>query len=233
MDKVIFTGPDTRADLPGLLEGYFFGLGEVCHELFGIEGEEALSLSIGHFFLEYLKRAGILEMESQDPWERYRTLIELVTRHGFYSYVEMGRQEDGRYWMRETDQYAGDIWEEQGVWERGSLPCPLWSLILAGLSEIGWTVVLDEVEYNDAARGLESVFHFERTPPGRGGILELTQRRILSSMLVFCRGCKRMRGPRGEWMYMEEYLQPENDTLLSHRLCPECAASRDWDVQRM
>ena len=233
MDKVIFTGPDTRVDLPTLLEGYFFGLGEVCHELFGTEGEDALSLSIGHFFLEYLKRMGILEMESQDPWERYRTLIELVTRHGFYSYVETGRLEKGRYWMRETDQYAGDVWEEQGAWDRGSLPCPVWSLIQAGLSEIGWTIVLDEVEYDESARGLESIFHFERTTPGRGTILELTQRRILSSMLVLCRGCKRMRGPRGEWMSMEEYLHPETDTLLSRGLCPDCAASRNWDVQEM
>jgi hypothetical protein len=32
---------------------------------------------------------------------------------------------------------------------------------------------------------------------------------------------------------MEEYLHPEKDTLLSHGLCPDCAASHHWNVEEM
>ena len=92
--------------------------------------------AIGSYFLDYLKKEIGISFTETDPWERYCHIIEVFTSYGFYSHVEMEERGSNTYWMLETDQYAGGVWEQQKAWERGTPPCPLWSIILYSLSEI-------------------------------------------------------------------------------------------------
>ena len=55
MSKLIYTSKES-SKLSTLLEGYLYGLGEVCHALFGDKGETAMYQAIGSFFLTFLKK---------------------------------------------------------------------------------------------------------------------------------------------------------------------------------
>lgn len=220
--KKIFDGPKTKEQLSTLLEGYLYGLGEVCHTLFGPKGEEAMYSAIGSFFMIYLKRQMGIEFIEQDPWERYCHIIEVFTSYGFYSHVELEERTPSEYWMLETDQYAGGVWEEQGAWERGTPPCPLWSIILYSLSEINYTVVLDSVDYKKKCNGYESTFHFEEIAAKDKDILGQAKKTIRSAMIPICSHCKKIREENDTWVSNDVYFTENYDAKFTHSICPVC-----------
>lgn len=222
MARQVITGPGKRDKLPDLLEGYLFGMGEVCYGLFGATGEAAMYLAVGKFFLQYLEKNMGIHIDASEPWPRYCQLIELFTKHGFYDTVELEERGNGSYWMLETNQYAGQIWDEQGSWTRGSAPCPLWTLVLASLSEIGQKIVPDEIRFDEASNGFESTFHFEPVDATQDDILAVTRKKLLSAMMTFCVGCKKVRMKGGEWVPADVYFHRQHDASISHGYCPEC-----------
>jgi len=130
--------------LSALIEGYLYGLGEVCHTLFGSQGEAAMYQAIGGYFLHYLEKKMNLVFRELDPWRRYCQIVEVFTRYGCHTYVELEQIGDASYRMSESGQYAGEVREEQKAWERGTPPCPLWSVIFFSLAEIDYRIVLDK-----------------------------------------------------------------------------------------
>jgi len=223
--KRTFRRDETKNELAALLEGYLFGLGEVCHTLFGPRGELAMYRAVGNYFLTYLdKQLGIRFTES-DPWLRYCRIVEVFTRFGFYGYVELEERGENAYWMLETEQYAARVWEQSGAWQRGTPPCPLWSVILFSLSQIGHTIVLDDLRYNGEVEGFESTFHFEPIPEGREDVIENARRELRTALLPICSLCKRVRDIRTDkWEEIDTHLIRNHEILFSHSLCPDCAA---------
>jgi hypothetical protein len=222
MNKLVYE-PAGDTNLSEILEGYLYGLGEVCHTLFGPGGEAAMYKAIGNYFLEYLENKMDITFTETDPWERYVHIVRTFTRYGFYSSVEMERVSENKYWMLETGQYAGDVWEEQKAWERGTPPCPLWSVILRSLEEIGYTIVLDQVTYNREARGYESLFHFERIDQTENGVIEVARKAIRSNLLPICAHCKKIRDDDGNWEDIDEYFRGHFEASFTHSICPDCA----------
>jgi PAS domain-containing protein len=45
----------------------------------------------------------------------------------------------------------------------------------------------------------------------------------LTGLLPICMHCKRIRGDRGFWERVEQYVSERSDAVFSHGLCPECA----------
>lgn len=221
-NKLIIDGPGNREQLPSVLEGYLYAVGEVCHGVFGSKGEDAMYRGIGSFFLEYLQQRGDLVFDTDDPWSRYCTVIEYFTKKGFYSHVELEERENGKYWMLETNQYAGNVWEEQGSWQRGSAPCPLWSILLAALSNAGHTIALDEVTFRDDVHGYESVFHFEEMAVPPEDIVELTRQRLIPTLIPICSKCGKVRDEANQWQELLEYVRAHARVSVSHGLCPDC-----------
>jgi hypothetical protein len=222
LNDIIFKGPPERTKLPELLEGYLFGMGEVCNTLFGKKGEEAMYLAVGSYFLRHLSEKMGIRINHSNPWERYCQLIELFTKHGFYSYVKLKKLANDSYWMLEKDQYAGQIWEDNKSWERGSAPCPLWTLILASLAEIDYGIVLDNVTYDNEAKGFESTFHFDKQEPITDNILTVTRKKILASMITFCSKCKKVKQDNNEWIEGDLFLYKVHGVKISHGYCPDC-----------
>jgi len=220
----MFHGPENQAGLPRLLEGYLYAVGEICHGVFGREGEEAMYRGVGAFFLRHLLAKGELAFTGDDPWSRYCDIVRLFTEKGFYTYVELTRLDDGRYWMLEQNQYAGSVWEEQNSWERGSAPCPLWCVILAGLAEIDQTIILDDVGFREEAKGFESTFHFEKLEVPPTDIIELTRRRLIPTLLPMCAHCGRIRDEHDRWQDVVQYMQIRSYMHVSHGLCPDCVS---------
>jgi hypothetical protein len=110
--KIEFKGPESKNKLPDLIEGYLYGLGEVCHSLFGQKGEQAIYSAIGKYFLGYLKQKLKIEFTENNPWDRYCRIIDVFTSFGFYSRVELEQRSSNSYWMLESNQYAGNVWNE-------------------------------------------------------------------------------------------------------------------------
>jgi hypothetical protein len=160
--KIIIDSSQTKQQLHTLLKGYLYGLGEVCHTLFGPKGEVTIYSAIGNYFLSYLKHHMGIEFLEQDPWKRFCHIIEVFTSYGYYSHVEMEQRTHDVFWMLELGEYAADVWEEQASWERGIPPCPLWSIILHSLAEVNYKIVLDSIVYNKKRNGYENTFHFEK-----------------------------------------------------------------------
>jgi hypothetical protein len=220
--KKIIEGPKKRQQLQALLEGYLYGLGEVCHQLFGSKGEQAMYSAIGSYFLSYLKRHMGIEFIEQDPWERYCHIVEVFTSYGFYSHVEMEQRGSDEYWMLETDQYAANVWEEQASWERGIPPCPLWSIIMHSLSEINYKIVLDSFSYHEQCNGYESTFHFEKTEATDEDVLALAKKTLRSTLIPICANCKKIRDENDNWVSNDEYFTKNYDAKFSHSICPTC-----------
>ncbi len=197
-------------------------MGEVCNTLFGKEGEEAMYLAVGSYFLSHLNEKMGIDINHPKPWQRYCQLVELFTKHGFYSYVELKELGANSYWMLEKDQYAGKIWEDNNSWERGSAPCPLWTLILASLARIGYVIVLDHVAYNNEANGFESTFHFDKKEQDSGDLLSITRKKILASLIVFCSKCKKIKHSDSEWIEGALFLNKVHGVEISHGYCPDC-----------
>jgi len=223
---MVILGPEqeNRNPLSSLLEGYFHGLGEVCHALLGAEGEAAMYRAVGRGFLVYLKRHLEIEFTETDPWHRYCHVVEVFTDHGFYAHVELEQRGPNTFRMLESGQYAGAVWEEQKSWERGTPPCPLWATILHSLAEIGYTIVLDHVAFRQDTGGYESTFHFEKTDGGLGSEIETARKAIRRHLLPICSGCSRVRNGAGEWIELKQYIGESFHADFSHGLCEECAA---------
>ena len=206
-----------------LLEGFLYALGEVCHGLFGSRGEKAVYKAIGSFFLAYLKDNLGIEFQEKDPWKRYCRIVEVLTQLGFYSYVELDELDDGGYWILETGRYAGSIWDEQESCQRSFEPCPLYAVILHSLSEIGYTIVLDEVSSNEESDGFESWFHFERILPAAADVLQMAEKELRDALLPICPHCRKVKEDDGTWIDFESYLEERFEANVSRTVCPECA----------
>jgi len=222
--RIVFDGPEDER-LAELLEGYLFAVGEVCHGLFGPTGEEAMYRAIGSYFVDYLTVKLKLRFDDTDPWKRYCRIIEAFTSYGFYSHVEMGELEGdaGGYWMLESGQYAGAVWEEAGSWERGSAPCPLWTVILHSLGEIGHTIVLDKVEFRSEENGFYSECHFEERQKAGKAPLAAARRVLQGVILPMCTECKRIRDEAGRWRPVADYMRGHFGAESAPNVCPDCA----------
>jgi hypothetical protein len=220
--KIIYQSTEQKERLPALLEGYLYGLGETCHVLFGAEGEAAIYEAIGRFFTIYLKDKLGMAFSAPDPWHRYCQIIEAFTSYGFYSYVELEKLSDNAYWMLETGQYAGNVWEEQKAWERGTPPCPLWSIILYSLSEIDYKVVLDHVSYQEECGGYESTFHFERILKKADNPVVKARETIRTVLIPICSGCKKIRDDSNNWVTADVFFTESFDARFTHGICSTC-----------
>ncbi len=222
MKKIIYKSDTEKKRLPVLLEGYLYGLGEVCHILFGPKGEVAMYQAIGSYFLKYLKSNLNISFSEKDPWKRYCHIIKVFTEFGFYSYVEIKKLSPNSYWMLETGQYAGDVWEVQKSWDRGTPPCPLWSVILHSLYNIGYTIILDKVKYDRDTKGYESTFHFEKITKTAGPVIQETKKELRNALLPVCASCKKIRNEKGEWIPMDIYFYKNYEMEFTHGICKEC-----------
>jgi hypothetical protein len=222
MAKIVYRHEGLDGELSALIEGYLYGLGEVCHTLFGAQGEAAMYQAIGGYFLHYLDRKMNIVFREHDPWRRYCRIVEFFTRYGFYSYVELEQIGDDSYWMLESGQYAGEIWEEQQAWERGTPPCPLWSVISFSLAEIDYRIVLDTVEFDQEAKGYQSTFHFEKNVQRDSNVIERAKTEIKRAMLPICSNCKKIRDENGTWQDLAGYFRTHFDAHFTHGICPAC-----------
>lgn len=50
--------------------------------------------------------------------------------------------------------------------------------------------------------------------------------RRLETILSICSYCKRVRGPDGQWMDLEQYVHTHLQPQPSHTVCPQCYASK-------
>ena len=188
--------------------------------------------AIGSYFLKYLKQKFGIEFIDENPWQRYIRIIEVFTSYGFYSHVELDEIASNKYWMLETNQYAGGVWEEQVAWERGTPPCPLWSIILHSLSEINQTIILDSVSYNKEYNGYESTFHFQETPPAEKEVIEIARDTLREALIPICSHCKKIRDEKGNWINPDVYFASNHKFEFTHSICRECAQKHypDYDI---
>ncbi len=222
MAKIVYRHEGVHGELSALIEGYLYGLGEVCHTLFGSQGEAAMYQAIGGYFLHYLERKMNIVFRELDPWRRYCRIVEVFTRYGFYTRVELEQIGDDAYWMLESGQFAGEIWEEQQAWERGTPPSPLWSVISFSLAEIKYRIVLDTVEYDQEAQGYRSTFHFEKNVQRDSNVIERAKTEIKRAMLPICSNCKKIRDENGTWQDLAGYVKTHFDAHFTHGICPAC-----------
>lgn len=207
-----------------VLEGYLYGLGEICFELFGPNGERAMYAAIGRLYLRHLREKLNATVDDPDPWRRYAQVIDFFTSYGFYEKVEMKPVGDGTYWMSECGQYAGAIWEEVGSWQRGTAPCPLFSVVVAALAEIGSAIVIDRVEYQPASAGFESVFHFVAIQPPADA-LEHARTEVRAALIPICMFCHKVREGDG-WVPLDVFAQRMLPADLSQCVCEPCLKGR-------
>jgi cytochrome c553 len=45
---------------------------------------------------------------------------------------------------------------------------------------------------------------------------------VLQSLLPMCASCHKIRDDKGYWSQVEEYLEAQTKTMLTHGICPEC-----------
>lgn len=68
----------------------------------------------------------------------------------------------------------------------------------------------------------ESLLRIKRAEDGlREALARVRQ---LEGMIPVCTRCHKVRNDRQVWQEMENYLRDHTDAVLSHCLCPECAA---------
>lgn len=51
------------------------------------------------------------------------------------------------------------------------------------------------------------------------------QVKTLRGLLPMCTQCKKIRDDQGDWVVLEEFIQENSNTDISHGICPECAAT--------
>jgi hypothetical protein len=178
--------------------------------------------AIGGYFLHYIEKKMNIVFRELDPWQRYCRIVEVFTRYGFYSHVELEQIGDDSYRMSESGQYAGKIWEEQKAWERGTPPCPLWSVISYSLAEIDYRIVLDTVEFDRDIKGYRSTFHFERDIQRGSDVIERAKNEIKRAILPICSNCKKIRDEDGTWQDLPAYFRTHFDAHFTHGICPAC-----------
>ncbi len=226
MTRKIITGKQSPEREPCLLEGFLYGFAEACRRIFGSKGEAAMYRAVGNYFLQYLEQEMGVSINAPDPWQRYCHLMEVFITHNFYSRVEIEELPGDIYWILEFGQYAGRIWEDLAA-DRKLPPCPLHSLIMASLAEIGYTIIVDKVDFVEETQGFASIFHFEKTAEKKRDqsgtdLLESTRKTLLQTMLTFCAACKKVRRRDGTWVTADDYLALEHGTDISHGYCPDC-----------
>jgi hypothetical protein len=57
--------------------------------------------------------------------------------------------------------------------------------------------------------------------------------RTLRGLIPICASCKAMRTTTGEWQKLESYLAAHSEVLLTHSLCPTCAARFMEDLESL
>jgi hypothetical protein len=136
--------------------------------------------------------------------------------------VELEQIGDDSYWMLGSGRFAGEIWEEQKAWERGTPPCPLWSVISFSLAEIDYRIVLDTVAFDQQAKGYQNKFHFEKNVQRDSSVIERAKTEIKRAMLPICSNCKRIRDEDGTWQDLAGYFKTRFDAHFTHGICPAC-----------
>ena len=68
----------------------------------------------------------------------------------------------------------------------------------------------------------EAMLRIKRAEDGLREALARVRR--LEGMIPVCTRCHKVRNDRQVWQEMENYLRDHTDAVLSHCLCPECAA---------
>jgi hypothetical protein len=222
MSKIVYRHGGVDEKVSALIEGYLYGLGEICHTLFGSQGEAAMYQAIGGYFLHYLERKMNIVFRELDPWQRYCRIVEVFTRYGFYTFVELEQIGDDSYGMLESGQFGGEIWEEQRAWERRTPPCPLWSVISYSLAEIDYQIVLDTIEFDMSIKGYRSTFHFEKNLRRDRDVIERAKTEIKRAMLPICSNCKKIRDEDGTWQDLPAYFRTHFDAHFTHGICPAC-----------
>lgn len=51
------------------------------------------------------------------------------------------------------------------------------------------------------------------------------QIKTLRGLLPMCTKCKKIRDDHGEWVILEQFIQENSNTDISHGICPECASA--------
>jgi CheY-like chemotaxis protein len=51
------------------------------------------------------------------------------------------------------------------------------------------------------------------------------QVKTLRGLLPMCTRCKKIRDDNGDWVILEEFIQENSNTDISHGICPDCAGS--------
>jgi hypothetical protein len=98
-----------------------------------------------------------------------------------------------------------------GLWSSPATGTPFWMGALNRLAAIVlmWTMV--------------HIAHHRRSAEEaqRKAAAEI---KILKGLLPICAACKAIRNERGEWRRLESYLLDNSEAILTHGICPQCAA---------
>ena len=208
----------------------FYWLGNEAHNIWG--SEENINKTITSSFLDYLDNNNILNLSNDnDPWELYCRLVKMLIDCGFYSYAELKVLSDNSYWMAESGQYDEDVLEETGSWQRAIPPCPLIFVVLAALSRIGYTVILDDLKYSEELKGFETKFHFSRISINTTLALAEISEELQNSLLPICCECKKIRDIDDEWVTVEEYFSSSYQINFTHGICPKCLRDQLIDFE--
>jgi hypothetical protein len=49
-----------------------------------------------------------------------------------------------------------------------------------------------------------------------------TNIQVLRGLLPICSSCKNIRGAKGDWNPVEQYLEALSEAMFTHSLCPRC-----------
>jgi cytochrome c553 len=95
--------------------------------------------------------------------------------------------------------------------------CTVLTLIGYGFSDTGapaWMAVSNRA-LAIAAFWVAAVLAWQRTKATE-------QAALLRDLLPMCASCHKIRNDKGYWSQLEEYLETQTQTMLTHGICPEC-----------
>jgi hypothetical protein len=97
-----------------------------------------------------------------------------------------------------------------GLWSSPVAGTPFWMGVLNRLAAIVvmWTIVHVAYRHRSAEEQRKAA----------------AQIKVLHGLLPICAACKAIRNERGEWRRLESYLLDNSEAILTHGLCPQCAA---------
>jgi hypothetical protein len=98
-----------------------------------------------------------------------------------------------------------------GLWSSPAMAVPFWMGALNRLAAIVviWTMVHVAYRHRSAEEAQRKA---------------AAQVKVLHGLLPICAACKAIRNERGEWRRLESYLLDNSEAILTHGLCPQCAA---------